>query len=331
MQAFNTYVFFLCLFVFTAFVITFTLMIAGLVKSYVRLIRIGAEDDAIREEREKLQRKRKTKNASNVIGRVLFGLLSVALAVLFALSLTVQYSESKTGVDSWSIRVVKSGSMSYKNEFNKNLPKDVNDQIQMFELIMVEKLPPEMELELYDIVVYEQNGYQIVHRIVGIEEPNEKHPDQRLFLLQGDAVSQPDAFPVLYKQMKAIYTGTHIPNIGSFVMFMQSPAGWLCIILILFAMIATPLVEKKLENEKRNRLAMLCQERMEPNFEFTSKKQAPYVLTKNFLASQRKEEKRSYWQDLMDGRAGDVQIHATVKRIKPKTAKKDGEGMTDDK
>ena len=329
MQAFNTYVFFLCLFVFAAFVITFTVMIAGLAKSYVRLIRLGAEDDAIQTEREKLQKKRKAKSASNVIGKVLFGLLAVALAILFVLSLVVQHCENNTGVQDWSIRVVKSGSMSYKNEFNKNLPKDVNDQFQMFELIMVEKLPPEMELELYDIVVYEQNGYQIVHRIVGIEEPNEKHPDQRLFLLQGDAVSQPDAFPVLYKQMKAIYTGTHIPNIGSFVMFMQSPAGWLCIILILFAMIATPLVEKKIENEKRARLAMIAGERLEPDFNLGSRRladpSAPIVLTKNFLASQKKQEERSYWQDLLDGKAGDIQISATVKLIgkkQPSTEKK---------
>lgn len=329
MQAFNTYVFFLCLFVFAAFVITFTVMIAGLVKSYVRLIRIGAEDDAIRIEREKLQRNRKAKSASNIIGRVLFGLLSVVLAVLFVLSLVVQYSESKTGVDSWSVRVVKSGSMSFKNEQNKNLPDNVNDQFQVFELIVVEALPPEMELELYDIVVYEQNGYQIVHRIVGIEEPNEKHPDQRQFLLQGDAVSQPDAFPVLYKQMKAIYTGKHIPNIGSFVLFMQSPAGWLCIILILFAMIAIPLVEKKLETEKRNRLYLLAEQRMEPDFNLSARKlvgrSEPLKVTRNFRASLSKEEPQIPWQTFLAGRMGDIKVVATVKHIKPNSAKKDGE------
>ena len=149
--------------------------------------------------------------------------------------------------------------MAKKNEKNTYLEKnDLNDQIQTFDLIRTEALPNEMKLELYDIVVYEVDGYLIVHRIVSIEEPNEKHPDCRYFLLQGDAVEAPDRFPVLYSQMRAIYRGFRIPFIGSFIMFMQSPAGWLCMILIVIAMIAAPMLDKMLEKARKERLlAML--------------------------------------------------------------------------
>ena len=152
--------------------------------------------------------------------------------------------------------------MSYKAPENKYLVEnDLNDHIQTFDLIVTEKLPDEFDLQLYDIVVYEIDGDMIVHRIVGIEEPNEKHPDQRYFLLQGDAVENPDQFPVYYSQMRGIYRGKRIPFVGSFITFMQSPAGYLCMALIVFAFIATPIMEKKIEKEMQKRLALLEKEK----------------------------------------------------------------------
>jgi hypothetical protein len=114
-----------------------------------------------------------------------------------------------------------------------------------------------MDLKLYDVVLYEVDGILLSHRIVGIEEPNEKHPDQRYFLLQGDAVESPDRFPVKYEQIKGIWRGEKIPFIGSFVLFMQSPAGWLCVLLVIVSMIATPRMEKKIKDEMVIRLAKI--------------------------------------------------------------------------
>ena len=119
-------------------------------------------------------------------------------------------------------------------------------------------LPAEDQLELYDVVVYEINGVQMIHRIVGIEEANEKHPEERLFQLQGDAVATPDKDPVRYEQMKGIYRGKRIPNVGSFVMFMQSPAGWLCIILILAYLVCEPIIGAILRKEQQARYDVIC-------------------------------------------------------------------------
>ena len=129
----------------------------------------------------------------------------------------------------------------------------LNDQFQQFDVVICEHIPDEKDLKLYDIVVYKHEDMYIIHRIVGIEEPNEKHPNERHFLLQGDAVDCSDKFPVLYSQMQGIYKGTRIPFVGSFVMFLQSPAGWLCMLLVVFAMIVTPIVEKILNREKEMR------------------------------------------------------------------------------
>ena len=98
----------------------------------------------------------------------------------------------------------------------------------------------------------------VVHRIIEIEEPNEFHPNERHFRLQGDAVDSPDRFPVLYAQMRAIYSGDRIPFVGSFVLFMQSPAGYLCILLVAVALIAMPILNRKLMSERDKRYAIIA-------------------------------------------------------------------------
>ena len=119
------------------------------------------------------------------------------------------------------------------------------------------ELPDEFELELYDIVIYELRGDLIIHRIVGIEEPNEEHPDHRLFELRGDAVKNSDEFKVEYSQMKAIYRGEKIRFAGSFIFFMQSPLGYLCILLLVVGSILSPILELMISHAKRKRLAEL--------------------------------------------------------------------------
>ena len=107
----------------------------------------------------------------------------------------------------------------------------------------------------------------IIHRIVGIEEPNANHPGKRHFLLQGDAVDRPDKFPVLYSQMQGIYEGNRIPFVGSFILFLQSPAGWLCVLLVIFSMIVTPIVEKKLKEAKEKRISAFSNQLQEDAIE----------------------------------------------------------------
>lgn len=145
--------------------------------------------------------------------------------------------------------------METKNKKNEYLfENDLNNQINTFDLVLIYKKPSMDELKLYDIVVYEVDGIELVHRIVEIEEPNQYHPNERWFRLQGDAVDSPDRFPVKYEQIKGIYKDQHVPFVGSFILFMQSPAGWLCIILVVGAIIITPILEKKLKKAKYNRL-----------------------------------------------------------------------------
>ena len=252
MTSFEIYAFFLCFIVFFLLTAVFTYLIFSITKMEIELIRLGHRDEAIKEQ---LNKKEKERRVLLWVSRIASIFFCIVFVVTFSFALYIQANEDRLANGIPAMKVVKSESMAEKSATNKYLfDNSLDDQFQMFDIIICNHLPAEDELELYDIVVYKQDDIHVIHRIVGIEEPNEQHPNERHFLLQGDAVERPDKFPVLYSQMQGIYEGTRIPFVGSFVLFLQSPAGWLCILLVIFAMIATPIIEKKIKEETDKRI-----------------------------------------------------------------------------
>ena len=252
MKPYDVYVFVLCMIVFVMFVGLFSYLLYLLIDMNRKLIRHGVEDEKIKIEYEKSQRK---KRVGMILDKVVSALICLVMCGSFAFSVYMNVTVDKRPNGIPSLKVVLSASMSYQNERNSYLfENDLTDQLQTFDLVVLHHLPPEDELELYDIVMYEVDDTYLLHRIVGIEEPNAAHPNERHFLLQGDAVSAPDIYPVLYSQMRGVYDGERVPFVGSFVVFMQSPAGWFCLILVLAALIGTPILEKRLWKEKLDRL-----------------------------------------------------------------------------
>ena len=276
MTGYEIYIFVLCLVVFVALTVFFAALIACIAKMNIKLIRGGFADGEIKKQREKSAKKTAVFRTLEII---LSAALFVAAITVFFFSLQVKINEKKP-VERNVIKVVKSASMAEKDGFNKYLTENnLNDQIQMFDLIVVSPLPKESDLKLYDIVVYEADGQMIVHRIVDIKEADETHP-QRRFVLQGDANRYSDKFPVLYSQMKGIYGGKKVPYIGSFVVFMDSPAGWLCVLLVVAVCIAYPFIEKKLKKEADLRFAaMQAQSQGEESAEFFTESAAPAETT----------------------------------------------------
>lgn len=256
MTPFEIYTLVICLIVYVLLVGLGTYMVLTVYRLSVKLIRSGANDEEIlcRYEKEK-NRKRKKTCALDCISSIF---LCAFLVAVFIFSSYAGCTKELYFDDMPTFKIVNSSSMAKKNEKNQYLfDNHLDNQFQTFDLILTYKIPPEEELRLYDIVVYEVDDILVVHRIVGIEEPGKTHPDERWFLCQGDAISQADRFPVKYEQMRAIYKNERIPFVGSFVAFMQSPVGYMCMILVAIAMIATPLMEKKLGKATAERLAIL--------------------------------------------------------------------------
>ena len=255
MSEFDIYVFVMCLIVFLSLTVLLGSMQVIIIRQQLRAIDHGLEDyNLITEYRDGREKPPFYKS----IGGIFSAILTLAVMVFFSFSIYVGTKGNGVQVDALVPRVVMSDSMSEKRPSNTYLEENnLNDQFGTFDLIFTRALPGEYELELYDIVVYEYEDYLIIHRIIGIEEPNEKHPDCRYFLLRGDALKFSDEFPVTYDQMRAVYEGDRIPFVGSFMSFMQSPAGYLCIILIVFSMSALPIAELVVTKRKHKRLARL--------------------------------------------------------------------------
>lgn len=257
MTQYEIYSLILCVVVFVLLVSVSVVCVVTLTKMHLKLIRLGSEDYKIIKEHE-IQKRKKFNKVSKVIDYIVTAFLCVVFFTLFAGSLYINCTQNSYFENVPTYRVVMTGSMAKKHKDNDYLTKNhLDNQIQTFDLIATYKIPPQEELKLYDIIVYEVDDMLLVHRIVGIEEPNAKHPNDYYFLLQGDAVESPDRFPVLYSQMRGIYKNERIPFIGSFVLFMQSPAGWLCILLIAVALVAVPILENKIAKAKKERLNLI--------------------------------------------------------------------------
>ena len=255
MTGYDLYVFIVGLVTFFATVGLFLTMLLIIVAKEIKAITYGIEDDKIIKEFEKHSKKRTT---VNIIIKVLLVVITTIAVVFFVWACALRFQNPKVEGDAAVPRVVLSDSMSYKRETNEYLEENgLDDQFDTFDIIFMRELPDEFELELYDIVIYELRGDLIIHRIVGIEEPNEQHPDHRLFELRGDAVKNSDEFKVEYSQMKAIYSGEKIKYAGSFIYFMQSPLGYLCILLLIVGTVLSPILEFMVFVAKRRRLAEL--------------------------------------------------------------------------
>ena len=256
MSDYEKFTFTLCLCVFlilTIFVVSVVVYIYKLTSAGIGL---GAEDDRIINDSKKYTSTKEKKSSAGYFINLFFsGALLIALTSMFVFSLLVKYSPENLPKNFSQVHVVESNSMSKKRDSNSYLfDNNLDDQFQMFDLIVTHELPKEEELQLYDVVVYEIEGILVVHRIIEIEEPNEKHPDCRHFTLKGDANENIDRYPVLYSQMRSIYQGERVRFIGSFVLFLQSPVGYLCILLIAATTIAIPMMERSLEDERGLRL-----------------------------------------------------------------------------
>ena len=255
MTDYDIYVFLLCLIVFLLLTSLSVTVITIIVKQLIKLITLGAEDEKIIKEYNKNKDRKKWKK---ICEKTFTGLLCAVFVIFFSCALYLNVSQNSYHEDVPNFKVVQTASMAKKHPKNVYLnANNLNNQIDTFDLIFVYKLPSEENLKLYDIVVYEVDGILLVHRIVQIEERNATHPEERWFMCQGDAVETPDRFPVKYSQMRGIYRGENIPFIGSFIMFMQSPAGWMCLMLIMVAIISLPIIEKKLEKVKYDRLTAI--------------------------------------------------------------------------
>ena len=248
------YTLILCFTVFFTLTIFFIYLFCHIFKLNKRVIKSGIDDEKIEADYVKRLEKKECL-ACKIINIATSVILILATSAFFISSVVVRFREDYVVTNIPTAVVCRSDSMAEKHEDNVYLfENNLNNQFRTFDMLLIHQLPKEEELKLFDIVVYQRKDVLVIHRIIGIEEPNEKHPNERHFVLKGDANKDIDIFPVLYSQMKGIYKGDKIDFIGSFVLFAQSPAGYLCIFLIIAVCFIIPVVDKKVIDEENKRL-----------------------------------------------------------------------------
>lgn len=255
MTSFEIYTLVVSLVVIIGLAVFFSFLIGYIYVLTTRLIAIGYWDHELVHD----QPFRRRFVLFGTVGKIISTVVCIALAIMVAFSVAMGITENDLTKNLASLKVVKSESMSEKYKENDYLEKNnLNDQFQMFDLIVTHPLPAEEDIELYDIIIYESGRDLIIHRVVKIEEPNEYHRDGRLFYLRGDANTQNDDLPVEYDQMRGIYRGKRIPFVGSFILFMQSPAGIICLILAVMGMFIMPIIDQRIEDVRDHRYRLLA-------------------------------------------------------------------------
>ena len=257
MSAYEIYLLVVSIIVIVGLASFFSILIWYIYVLTMRLIYVGYWDQELVQEYN--NDGRPLPKQKSTLGKVISAAICGVLAVVVMFSVSLGITETSVAGTIPSLKVVKSESMSEKHENNTYLVEnDLNDQMQIFDIIVSHAVPKEADIQLHDVILYEDNdGNLIVHRVVLIVEPNETHPEGRLFYTRGDANKKNDILPVEYDQIRGIYRGERIPFIGSFVLFMQSPAGIICLMLAIACMIVMPIVDDKIAEARSHRYRRL--------------------------------------------------------------------------
>ncbi len=253
-MSFDIYMFVVSFIVMIALVVFFLIMIRSIITMKQKMIVAGLLDDEIKEEyiHEKKANKSTSKATNVIFGLVVPLLLSVILLGVTVFALVIKLSETT----SVSVpKVVYTGSMASKNEKNKYLEaNDLNDQIKRYDLIFLSPMPEQEDIKLYDVVAYQAaDDTLIIHRIIKIEEVD----GQTLYTFRGDSNESSDLLRVSYSQMKGIYNGNRVPFVGSIIVFFQSPAGWICMLLMVLVLVVLSIVEHKFSKLINSRYLVL--------------------------------------------------------------------------
>lgn len=140
--------------------------------------------------------------------------------------------------------VIKTGSMSYKNESNDYLfTENLNNQIEVNDLIFLKRVDSINELKKYDIICYvNSDNLRIVHRIIDINEST--------IITRGDANNASDS-PITFNEVIGLYAGIKIPKVGYITFFISSNYGISAIsaisVLLITYLYLDSYVKKKIE------------------------------------------------------------------------------------
>ena len=227
----------------------FTILFKHYASEQIKEIKCGNQDDEIIED-ERYNRNETVKKRRKRIKLIKSILSYTALIIIvptFIFSLISRVSGNVTMIGDTTLMVVASGSMSEKHEENNYLiDKQLNNQFQTYDIIILEKVNSPDELLLHDVIAFiNDEKVNVIHRIIDIEDGK--------YETRGDANDASDKYHPTYSDVIGRYTGKRIPGIGIFIMFLQSYFGIITILSLLYCLIMFDKMSETVIAEKNKR------------------------------------------------------------------------------
>ncbi len=187
------------------------------------------------------------------IKQILVGAVVVILVPFMLMSVYSKLTRGIAMVGGHGIVAVASGSMSEKNSENKYLAS-LNDQFNTYDVIVVDEVSSDADLQLYDVIAYvNDKGVNIIHRIVGLDYT----PEGVRYVTRGDSNNTDDKYRPSSDDVLGEYSGTRIPYIGVFLMFIQSFSGIVTVSAVIYCLIMIESVGNRIYRAREERLLLL--------------------------------------------------------------------------
>jgi len=225
-----------------SFSVVFTILFRNYYVTNIDAVKKGREDldlieNAIYEERENRNRGRKT---LRLVGRISEYVILGAISAFFLFSLISRFMGNNLPLGKYSMMVIATDSMSLKNSNNTYLEEyDLNNQFNAYDIIGISPYESQNDVQLYDVVAYKDNSNTIiVHRIRAIETRD----GEIVYHTRGDKNAIDDdnnryGAYLTYDRIIGHYNGNRIQDLGIFVIFVQSNAGIITIVSIVYCLL----------------------------------------------------------------------------------------------
>ena len=240
-----------------SFATLFTILYKSYASSQIAEIKSGKRDieiidEVIYERQQHVQNRRKV---IGLIRTIAFYLIIITILPIFVFSLVNRVMGNVMMIGDKAVMVVATGSMGYKNEANDYLfNRNLNNQFQQYDIIVLEKVE-KSDIHLYDVIAYKNDKeLNIIHRIISIEPGSTTK-----YVTRGDIYdsSKTDLYKPVYDDVIGRYTGKRIPGVGIFIMFLQSYAGIITVISLVYCLLLIDRTAEKINKVQQERIDKL--------------------------------------------------------------------------
>ena len=249
-----------------SFSVVFTILFRNYYMTNIESVKAGREDTDLIEQAiyEENQSKSKGKKIAKKVFRISEYVILGLISAFFLFSLYSRFTGNSLPFGEYSMIVIATDSMSIKNSNNSYLEdNELDNQFDAYDIIGVSPYHSQDEVQLYDVVAYKDDHETIiVHRIRVIETLSD---GTIVYHTRGDKNAIDDdnnryGAHLTYDRIIGHYNGNRIKNIGIFIIFVQSNAGIITIVSIVYCLLMYDRFNNKYEKaveERTNTLISL--------------------------------------------------------------------------